>query len=626
MAKRFLFCMAAGALLLSSCSSEEPMIGSSGEGNVTFTATIPGGINSRAISDGTTANKLTYAVYNENGEEITVLTNTVDINLQTTVNLNLVTGKKYTVVFWAQAEDAPYSLNTSDGTVTVTATGDSQKENRDAFFASREFTVNGAVSETVELKRPFAQINVLTYDMAEFTAAEGTIANAGLKVQGPDVLNLKDGSVSGSAEYVFSNAAFPDASEKLPFSVAGKTMTWLVTDYILVGEAKEAIDVTWTSDVNVPSRQEITYTGVPVQRNYRTNIYGALLTDSHNYNVVINPSYNDPDFNHEIVAVATADAFVDAIANHDGAYIPEGVSLDITDIMPAGADDVSFEITKPTTIIVDGELKCENAGQMQVKSDIVIIGGQNDVQRKAKRITRGATEVNNAIITGGPRGLFNVVEGGSFYAENVTFNTPEAYRGCDVWHDGGGDVTFINCTFNSQMGCVIFQPKDDSSVLTIKNCVVNSTSRNSIVNPLTGANTWAYAIRVYGGTAEISDNEMTGIQGLISAAGGNVNVYSGTYTIHNSEGKQDGFYSVYTCTDGYCNIYGGNFYSPRYAVYNGNNDTTDIFGHLYLYGGNYSQKPAYDQKFHTDLALPEGYAWESTEDSKYPWKVVKSAE
>ncbi|MCM1291897.1 MAG: hypothetical protein NC201_07585, partial [Prevotella sp.] len=363
---------------------------------------------------------------------------------------------------------------------------------------------------------------------------------------------------------------------------------------------------------------------VPVQRNYRTNIYGALLTDAYNYNVVINPSYEDLMYNHEIVAVASPEEFEDAVKNHDGAYIPKGVSLDVTELMPKGADDVSFEITKPTTIVVEGELKCENAGQMQVKSDLVILGGDKSA-KNVKRRTRGATEINSAEINGGPRGLFNVVDGGSFYAENVTFNTPNAYRGCDVWHDGGGDVTFINCTFNSQMGCVIFQPKDESAVLTIKNCVVNNTSRNSVVNPLTGQTAWAYAIRVYGGTANISDNEMTGIQGLISAAGGITNVYSGTYTIHNSEGKQDGFYSVYACTDGSCNIYGGDFFSPRYAVYNGNNDTTNIFGHLYLYGGNYSQKPAYDQSIYANLALPEGYEWQSVENSQYPWTVVKTA-
>jgi hypothetical protein len=43
---------------------------SMGDNMVRFTIELPGNIDSRAISDGLTANKLTVAVYDEQGNEI----------------------------------------------------------------------------------------------------------------------------------------------------------------------------------------------------------------------------------------------------------------------------------------------------------------------------------------------------------------------------------------------------------------------------------------------------------------------------------------------------------------------------------------------------------------------------
>ncbi len=100
MIKKTLSCMTAGMFLLTSCSSEEPNM-TTNEGNVVFTASIPGGIKTRSsYDDGKLAVNLTYAVYDEEGNNIATLnsTETFDENLKTTVKLNLITGKTYTVV------------------------------------------------------------------------------------------------------------------------------------------------------------------------------------------------------------------------------------------------------------------------------------------------------------------------------------------------------------------------------------------------------------------------------------------------------------------------------------------------------------------------------------------------
>ena len=70
--------------------------------------------------------------------------------------------------------------------------------------------------------------------------------------------------------------------------------------YVLVPKDKETVDIAF--DYTLTNR---TFTNVPVQRNYRTNIYGSLLTNTADFNVVIAPEFNDPDYNHNVITAST---------------------------------------------------------------------------------------------------------------------------------------------------------------------------------------------------------------------------------------------------------------------------------------------------------------------------------
>lgn len=65
MGKKFLSAFAIASMVLAtSCSNEDLNSGLNGtESNVTFTAQLPAGLQSRSFGDGTTANTLSYAVY-----------------------------------------------------------------------------------------------------------------------------------------------------------------------------------------------------------------------------------------------------------------------------------------------------------------------------------------------------------------------------------------------------------------------------------------------------------------------------------------------------------------------------------------------------------------------------------
>ena len=261
--------------------------------------------STRAYSDGATATVLQYAVYDAAGNILGDLTKTdATINGSATVNLRLTTGNTYSVIFWAaapvapSAPNAPYTVDFATKTMTVNYAGAvSNDENRDAFYKYHTFTVNGAQTEKVELKRPFAQLNIGTNDYAASTNAGYTPTQSAVTVKKVySSINLATGEVDENTKV---DAVFGLANIKKDetFPVTGNQ--YIAMNYVLVGADKEVVDVefTYTNGNDAKTR---TVGSVPVQRNYRTNIYGKLLTSEVDITVTINPEYETPDNDKEI--------------------------------------------------------------------------------------------------------------------------------------------------------------------------------------------------------------------------------------------------------------------------------------------------------------------------------------
>ena len=167
MKRCFYSMMAAMALLLlSACSSDDEL--SQGNGNealVSFNVELSGGMQNKAISDGTTAKNLTVHVFDENGTYLSELDKTVELNeKKKSVSINLVKGKTYSFLFWASVnkENSPYSFGVDGKTITVDYNdAKANDESRDAFLGVvKNKVVEASFEESVTLKRPFAQINL----------------------------------------------------------------------------------------------------------------------------------------------------------------------------------------------------------------------------------------------------------------------------------------------------------------------------------------------------------------------------------------------------------------------------------------------------------------------------------
>ena len=312
--KKFLFFSALAALLLSTaaCSSDEPA--AQGDDTVTFTVNLQNGNDSRAISDGTKAVNLTAFAYKD-GQKVQQQTATFS-GLKATVTFKLVKGVKYDFSFWAQSPDAKcYTLSADGKTVSIDYTqAASNVDNDDAFYGvKKEVTVGTASDETVTIYRPFAQLNygdnLDDYEAAKAAGTEVTKTQVTVK-NAANVLDLTTGQASGDVAVTYALAPVPSENKEL--TVDGTNYKWLAMNYLLVPGQVRMADTQITTESGLVTTTLTVYAGetkvnemsvanVPVQSNHRTNILGNLLTDKVNFNVVIDPEFDNPDYNYYYV-------------------------------------------------------------------------------------------------------------------------------------------------------------------------------------------------------------------------------------------------------------------------------------------------------------------------------------
>ena len=479
MRKNLLIAMSAIAMLFAtSCQNDLDVMGNVGdEALVSFTVTTPE-IATRAYSDGTTATKLQYAVYQKNAEDklveldrLTELNGT--INTSAEVKLQLTTGNEYTVIFWAAAPAAPYSVDFTTQTMTVNYTNaECNDETRDAFYGVHTFTVTGAQTETIKLKRPFAQLNIGTADYEASKDAGYVPTKSAVTVKKVySSLNLATGAVDGLAEVAFAEAVINKGET---FPVAGNE--YLAMNYLLVDAEKEVVDVEFTyTDANNDSKTR-TVGSVPVQRNYRTNIYGALLTSEVDITVTIEPAYEeDNKYGVEegmvYSKVNNADEFTAALVDGVDIIILEN-DINLNDVVTRANADPSYTIKYGKTLEINlngKKLSATSTGTGKNYNMFDVNGGTLTVKNGTMEYKHEGENMawNNST------NLFNVTAGGVLNLNSVTAKNLGGSDMAFVAHlNNWGEVTLNveNSTLESNYVAVrVFNSGNDKNNVTIKN-------------------------------------------------------------------------------------------------------------------------------------------------------------
>ena len=314
---------------LTACQKEEAPFAPDGANTQTITISIPQGMQSRAV--GTYANAADYGkaveinrcilqVYREGvayGDPMVVEVQTSENKKTATFNLRLVAQQKYDFVFWAdcatETNNGTFSdlhYNTSDLT-NITVIGDyvGNNDEFDAFFFCKtDYTVTESFAETSwVLRRPFGQLNVKTNDMTAIP--DNTLKPTKVKVALtalPTSFNAKTGTVGEQTANVEYEA-----------KVINQANGELTVDYIWA-PVEEAALVNFSmkfynNETLICENND--FKNIPVRRNYKTNVSGNLLTKQGTINVTIDPDFEQPDIEQEIVEVATVADVTEAIKN-----------------------------------------------------------------------------------------------------------------------------------------------------------------------------------------------------------------------------------------------------------------------------------------------------------------------
>ena len=449
--KRYLlstFTIAAAALLVTSCNDEmDNGLKTGNEGTVTFTAQLPSEMGTRAFADGLTAKHLQYAVYEAGqstplkvfGDETTVVGEAEMVDLKKSVTLQLTSGKSYDVIFWADATtDSPYTFDPATQKVSVDYSKvNNNSDNCDAFFKKETITVSGNQSVDVKLTRPFAQVNIGTDDFDAAKASGLEVTQTEVVAKAFATLNLATGEVADEDERTFTMKAIPTASDG-EFPVAGG-YKYLSMDYLLVGADKATVDVAF----NYGGPQNRTFTNVPVQRNYRTNIYGSLLTNTTDFNVVIEPAFIGT------LGIATDEELADAASHHN-----RHVQL---------ADNVQLALPA------------------NIAEGVVITGGANSVLK-----IKNGYQIPNDNVTfkdvtlarddsaGASDGCYLKINSDNVVLDNVklgiiNFNNEHSFVGGGIYLNGGKTLTVINTNFTIQAAYGVFA-MDPGTTIILENC------------------------------------------------------------------------------------------------------------------------------------------------------------
>ena len=220
-------------------------------------------------------------------------------------DIELEKGVYYIFLFWADCGNgnlADSCYGTADlHEVTIAGTYSANDDRRDAFFTSRAFTVKDGFSETVNLVRPFAQLNIITTDIKSIyeklpagsrdaSIFNSTPSDIRVAFSAPSVFNVETGQPAGPAGSFTSDTP---VYRKVDGEIAGSYTLYM--DYIFAATSENKIASVEFMASNERGGMDVvkrTFTDVPLARNRRTYIIGPVLTNGE-CKVSVSGSWNE---------------------------------------------------------------------------------------------------------------------------------------------------------------------------------------------------------------------------------------------------------------------------------------------------------------------------------------------
>jgi hypothetical protein len=269
----------------------------------------------------------------------------------------------------------------------------------------------------VELTRPFSQLNFAASDFDSAKEAGIEYTKAAVTVDAYPSLNLISGAATGDLTSVtFASTAFP-ATETFPNSDTSDETEYkyLSMNYFLVyQDASSTLDKAVLTLANDNESQSFEYTNVPVQKNYRTNVYGALLTNDYKISLSLNAAYKGAY--NKFTEVSTADELTKALAAGESVTLTDDIEVESLSITSSEEEPVQINLGSSTLTVKEAT---------DFKGDITI-SGASVASRAGETITgRLVNETLTVTDTNNPP-AFVVSPNATVTFENVEIYVPNA--------------------------------------------------------------------------------------------------------------------------------------------------------------------------------------------------------
>lgn len=345
-------------------------------------------------------------------------------------DLTLITGYQYRFVFWADhVADADAALNADLHYLTtdfpnISFHGDyrSNDDTRDAFFGvfATDGIVDAPLNLTYNLTRPFGQLNIFTTDYDDVASLNANMLPARIKLDFENIytgMNLLTGDFTSGAlhgEFV----PLPNVTSQV---VSAKQLSF---DYIFAPDAEqggqylmEDFTMTFCNKSGTEILKPYTFNEIPVRRNYRTNVTGALLTKSSDLKIEITDDFTET-IEKDLYTVSGLDealVILNGIAENTSVTQPEIISITIENQIPSTEGENSIELPGITTEVELNLTQDIASGATFTIQDVK--AGTSSSQTEGSDFTgklvlnNQSTEQQGALVINLPKGSAEVAEG-----------------------------------------------------------------------------------------------------------------------------------------------------------------------------------------------------------------------
>lgn len=602
--KKSVVLFASAVLLLAGCQKAETISESQlngGDGEYTFSVSVPD-TETKAVadSDGVAAhvNHWVMEVLDADGARYNYQEEDGEAGVKThSFTVRLVKGQVYTVLFWADTKDT-YNVDSLEVVKLANQTTYSANlDSRDAFSAFvADFHTEQATTEAVTLKRAVSQMNIIFTDLkglfetmgsdsVEYAKFKPVSFKAEAKV--PTTFNVRTqeaGAPATSALTITADGDYLDNYDK------HREKETLFMDYFFSSaDQKDLVDI----DFSFTSKGvEIShsFTSVPFQRNYRTNIIGELMSSNATWNIEVDPVWFTPDIDVTCVTVDTPAEAKTALqikantpqVNGEEAVVKvteftesaDNYELVIPDaITKTNTPGVTFEannVPAGKTLIVTDETiggNCEYEGNVTLVTD-----AENVVVKTSKahfelvgnaKVVYASTSDNTVVISKGYTVDSLIVEKGNVAVRGTVKsirrgdNNPDDITYVDIYRSGKWEneeneqskiliARHPSFVIGTEVYCSLqdaFNSTKDGDVIVLANDVNIATATiNKAIN---------VTLDLAGSTMTVENNNG---DGLIISGGATLNLTNsiadkGTFVFKTNSSRNDGIY-VYNTKEG----------------------------------------------------------------------------